>query len=75
MPFGVTNALVIFMDYMNRFFWPYLEQFVIIFIDDILIYSKSQEKHTNHLRVVLAVLREHPLYGKLLKCEFWLKEV
>ena len=75
MSFGVTNAPSIFMDYMNRIFWPYLDQFVVVFIDDILIYSKSREKHAEHLRVVLEVLREHKLYGKLSKCEFWLDEV
>jgi len=75
MPFGVTNAPAIFMDYMNRIFWPYLDQFVVVFIDDILIYSESKEEHANHLRVVLEVLREHKLYGKLSKCEFWLDEV
>jgi len=75
MMFGVTNAPAIFMDYMNRIFRPYLDQFVIVFIDDILIYSKSREEHTDHLRVVLAVLRENQLYGKLSKYEFWWEEV
>jgi len=75
MPFGVTNAPAIFMDYMNRIFRPYLDQFVVVFIDDILIYSKSREEHAEHLRVVLGILREHQLYGKLSKCEFWLEEV
>jgi len=75
MSFGVTNAPAIFMDYMNRIFWPYLDQFVVVFIDDILIYSESREEHTEHLRVVLEVLREHKLYGKLSKYEFWLDEV
>jgi len=65
MPFGVTNAPAIFMDYMNRIFRPYLDQFVVVFIDDILIYSESQEEHANHLRMVLGILREHQLYGKL----------
>ena len=53
MPFGVTNAHVIFMDYMNRIFRPYLDQFVVVFIDDILIYSESRDDHTEHLRVVM----------------------
>ena len=75
MSFGVTNAPAIFMDYMNRIFWPYLDQFVVVFIDDILIYSKSREEHAEHLRVVLGILREHQLCGKLSKCEFWLEEV
>ena len=75
MPFGVTNALTIFMDYMNRIFRLYLDQFVVVFIDDILIYSESQEEHAEHLRVVLEVLKQHKLYGKLSKCEFWLDEV
>jgi len=75
MPFGVTNAPAIFMDYMNRIFRPYLDQFVVVFIDDILIYSESREEHAEHLRVVLGILREHQLYGKLSKCEFWLEEV
>jgi len=64
MPFGVTNAPTIFMDYMNRIFRPYLDQFVVVFIDDILIYSESREEHAEHLRVVLGILTEHQLYGK-----------
>jgi len=75
MPFGVTNAPAIFMDYMNRIFRPWLDKFVVVFIDNILIYPKNQEEHAQHLRVVLDVLREHQLYGKLSKCKFWLKEV
>jgi len=75
MSFGVTNALAIFMDYMNRIFGPYLDQFVIVFIDDILICSKSHEEHAEHLRVVMGILKEHQLYEKLSKCEFWLDEV
>jgi len=75
MPFGVTNAPAIFMDYMNRIFRPWLDKFVVVFIDDILIYSRSRDEHAEHLRVVLDILREHQLYGKLSKCEFWLKEV
>jgi len=70
MPFGVTNAPTVFMDYMNQTFRPYLDKFVVVFIDDILIYSKNKEEHADHLRVVLAVLKEHQLYGKLSKCEF-----
>ncbi|XP_017416566.1 uncharacterized protein LOC108327363 [Vigna angularis] len=75
MLFGVTNAPAIFMDYMNCIFRPYLDKFVVVFIDDILIYSKSCEEHEEHLRMVLSVLREKELYAKLSKCEFWMKEV
>jgi len=75
MSFGVTNALAIFMDYMNRIFRPYLDQFVVVFINDILIYSESRDVHAEHLRVVLGILREHKMYGKLSKCEFWLDGV
>jgi len=70
MPFGVNSAPTVFMDYMNRIFCPYLDKFVVMFMDDILIYSKNREEHVDHLRVVLEVLREHQLYGKLSKCEF-----
>ncbi|KAE8714558.1 hypothetical protein F3Y22_tig00110195pilonHSYRG00185 [Hibiscus syriacus] len=75
MPFGVTNAPAAFMDLMNRIFQPYLDQFVVVFIDDILVYSKSHEEHSTHLRIVLQILRDKKLYAKLSKCEFWLKEV
>ena len=70
MPFGVTNAPAIFMDYMNRIFHEYLDKFVVVFIDDILVYSKSQEEHEEHLRIVLKILKERQLYAKLSKCEF-----
>jgi len=70
MPFGVTNAPFVFMEYMNRIFHPYLDQFVVVFIDDILVYSKLEEEHVKHLRVVLQVLKEKQLFAKLLKCEF-----
>ena len=63
------------MEYMNRIFHTYLDRFVVVFNDDILIYSKSEEEHDEHLRVVLQVLKEKKLYEKLSKCEFWLKEV
>ena len=63
------------MDYMNRIFRPYLDKFVIVFIDDILIYSKTAEEHEEHLRLVLGILREKQLYAKLDKCVFWLEEV
>nr|XP_043619650.1 uncharacterized protein LOC122591446 [Erigeron canadensis] len=76
MPFGLTNAPTAFMDLMNRVCHPFLDHFVIVFIDDILIYSKSKEEHREHLRAVLEVLREKKLYAKFSKyCEFWLREV
>ena len=75
MPFGLTNAPAIFMDLMNRVFHEYLDRFVIVFIDDILVYSKSQEEHEEHLRMVLQILRDKKLYAKLKKCEFWLNQV
>ena len=75
MPFSVTNAPAVFMDYMNRIFQPFLDKFVVVFIDDILIYSKTREQHAEHLRLVLGVLREKHLYAKLSKCEFWMDEV
>ena len=75
MPFGVTNAPAVFMDYMNKIFRPFLDKFVVVFIDDILIYSRTQEEHAEHLRLVLGVLREKQLYAKLSKCEFWMDEV
>jgi hypothetical protein len=75
MPFGLTNAPVVFMDLMNRVFRPYLDKFVVVFIDDILVYSKSYLEHEQHLRQILMTLREYRLYAKLSKCEFWLKEV
>ena len=75
MPFGLTNAPAVFMDLMHRVFRPYLDQFVIVFIDDILIYSRTPEEHERHLTIVLQTLREHKLYAKMSKCEFWMKEV
>ncbi|CAJ2651824.1 unnamed protein product [Trifolium pratense] len=74
-PFGVTNAPGVFMEYMNRIIYSFLDRFVVVFIDDILIYSKSEEEHEEHLRIVLQVLKEKKLYAKLSKCEFWMKEV
>nr|KYP72279.1 Retrovirus-related Pol polyprotein from transposon 17.6 [Cajanus cajan] len=75
MSFGVTNAPAVFMDYMNRTFRPFLDKFVVVFIDDILIYSKTPEEHGEHLRTVLEILKAKQLYAKLSKCEFWLGEV
>ncbi|KAK6229056.1 hypothetical protein SCA6_018007 [Theobroma cacao] len=74
-PFGLTNAPTTFMDLMNRVFHPYLDKFVIVFIDDILVYSRDNDEHANHLRIVLQTLRERQLYAKFSKCEFWLQEV
>jgi hypothetical protein len=75
MPFGLTNASSYFMNMMNKVFMEFLDKFVIVFIDDILIYSKSNEEHEKHLRAILEKLREHKLYAKFSKCEFWLSEV
>ncbi|KAI3746350.1 hypothetical protein L6452_08780 [Arctium lappa] len=75
MPFGLTNAPAIFMDLMNRVCRPFLDQSVIVFIDDILVYSKSESEHEQHLREVLEVLRKERLYAKFSKCDFWLKEI
>ena len=75
MPFGLTNAPAVFMDYMNKIFREFLDKFVVVFIDDIRIYSKSQKEHEEHLRIVLTVLREKQLYAKHSKCEFWLFKV
>jgi hypothetical protein len=75
MSFGLTNAPAYFMYLMNKVFMEYLDKFVVVFIDDIMIFSKNEEKHDEHLRLVLLKLRENQLYAKLNKCEFWLKEV
>ena len=75
MPFGLTNAPAAFMDLMNRVFQPYLDRFVIVFIDDIHVYSGNSEEHSEHLRIVLQTLRERQLYAKLSKCQFWLDRV
>ena len=75
MPFSLTNAPVAFIDLMHRVFQPYLDKFVVFFMDDILIYSQSEEEHEDHLRIILYALREHQLYVKFSKCEFWLTEV
>nr|GEZ48580.1 putative reverse transcriptase domain-containing protein [Tanacetum cinerariifolium] len=75
MPFELTNASTVFMDLMNRVCKPYLDKFVIVFIDDILIYSKTKEDHEVHLRLVLELLRKEKLHAKFSKCEFWLQEL
>jgi hypothetical protein len=75
MSFGLTNAPAYFMYLMNKVFMEYLDKFVVVFIDDMLIFSRNEEDHDEHLRVVLLKLRENQLYAKLRKCEFWLKEV
>ncbi|GJT89227.1 putative reverse transcriptase domain-containing protein [Tanacetum coccineum] len=75
MPFGLTNAPTVFMDLMNRVCKPYLDRFVIVFIDDILIYSKSRKEHEGHLKLILKLLKEEELYAKFSKCEFWLLKV
>jgi hypothetical protein len=75
MTFGLTNALTYFMYLMDKVFIEYLDKFAMLFIDDILIYSRSEERHEEHLRLVLQKLREHRLYAKLSKCEFWMNQV
>ncbi|KAJ0695640.1 putative nucleotidyltransferase, Ribonuclease H [Helianthus annuus] len=74
-PFGLTNAPAVFMDLMNRVCKPYLDKFVIVFIDDILIYSRTKEEHEQHLRTILELLKKEKLYAKFSKCEFWIREV
>ena len=73
--FGLTDAPAAFMELMNRVFQPYLDRFVIVFIDDILMYSGSPKEHSDYLRIVLQTLRERQLYAKLSKCQFWLDRV
>ena len=75
MPVGLTNEPAAFMNLMYRLFQPYLDHFVVVFVDDILIYSQSEWEHEYHLRIVLQLLRDHQLYAKFSKCEFWLIEV
>ncbi|GKA37282.1 putative reverse transcriptase domain-containing protein [Tanacetum coccineum] len=75
MPFGLTNALAVFMDLMNRVCKPYLDEFVIVFIDDILIYSKNKQEHEEHLKLILELLKKEELYAKFSKCEFWIPKV
>ena len=75
MSFGLTNTPATFMDLMKQVFMPLIDRFIIFFIDDILVYSRSEEEHVMHLRIVLQTLREHQLYAKFSKCEFWLDQV
>ncbi|GKA70875.1 putative reverse transcriptase domain-containing protein, partial [Tanacetum coccineum] len=75
MPFGLNNAPAVFMDQMNRVWKPYLDEFEIVFIDDILIYSKSEEEHAEHLKLILELLKKEELYAMFSKCEFWLSKV
>ncbi|GKF45603.1 putative reverse transcriptase domain-containing protein, partial [Tanacetum coccineum] len=75
MPFGLTNAPVVFIDLMNRVRKPYLDKFVIMFIDDILVYSKDEEEHGKHLKIILELLKKERLYAKFLKCDFWLDSI
>ncbi len=75
MPFGLTNAPAAFMDLMNHVFRPYLDKFVVVFIDDILVYSKDESEHEHHLRTILNTLLNNQLYAKFSKCQFWITEV
>ncbi|GJR16329.1 putative reverse transcriptase domain-containing protein [Tanacetum coccineum] len=75
MPFGLTNAPAVFMDLMNRVCKPYLDKFVIVFIDDIHIYTRNKEEHANHLRIILELLKKEKLYAKFSKCDFWIRIV
>nr|GFC01590.1 RNA-directed DNA polymerase homolog [Tanacetum cinerariifolium] len=72
MPFGLTNAPAVFMDLMNQVYKPYLDKFLIIFIDDMLIYSKDEREHEEHLKAILELLKKEELYAKFSKCEFWI---
>ncbi|GKC88246.1 putative reverse transcriptase domain-containing protein [Tanacetum coccineum] len=75
MPFGLTNAPAVFMDLINRVYKPYLDKFVIVFIDDILIYSRNKQEHEEHLKLILELLKKEELYAKFSKCEFWIPKV
>nr|GFD43148.1 reverse transcriptase [Tanacetum cinerariifolium] len=75
MPFALTNALAVFMDLMNRVCKPYLDKFMIGFINDILVYSKKKKEHEEHLKTILKLLKKEKLYAKFSKCEFWIPKV
>jgi hypothetical protein len=75
MSFGLTNAPAYYMDLMNKDFMDYLDKYVVVFIDGMLVYSKSEEEHEEHLRLVLQKLQDPRLYVKISKCEFWMKQV
>jgi uncharacterized membrane protein len=75
MSFGLTNAPAYFMYLMNKVFMEYLYKFVVVFINDILVYTRSEEEHEEHLHLALQMLRENRLYAKLSMCEFWMKQV
>nr|GEW46918.1 putative reverse transcriptase domain-containing protein [Tanacetum cinerariifolium] len=75
MPFGLTNEPAVFMDLMNWVCKPYLDRFMIVFIDDILVYSKSRKEHEGHLKLIVRLLKKEELYAKFLKCEFWLSKI
>nr|GFC44952.1 putative reverse transcriptase domain-containing protein [Tanacetum cinerariifolium] len=75
MPFGLTNAPAVFMDLMNQVCKPYLDEFMIVFINDILIYSKDEKEHEEHLKAILELLKKEELYAKFSKCEFWILKV
>jgi hypothetical protein len=75
MSFGLTNAPAYFMYLMNKVFMEYLDKFAVVFINDILVYSRNEEEHEDHLRLVLQKLQDHKLYAKLSKCEFWFNQV
>ena len=75
MPFGLTSTPAAFVDLMNIIFKLYLDRFVVVFIDDILVYFKTREEHADHLRIVLQTLRDHQLYAKREKCDFWMTKV
>src|SRR3954463_12803739 len=75
MSFGLTNAQATFSRLMNYIFMEYLDKFVVVYLDDIFVYSKNEEEHAEHLRLILEKLREHKLYAKYSKCEFWLPDV